>query len=144
MIEEARRLAVLQKKRELKAAGIELRQRKRRRKEIDYANEVPFEQQPPPGFYETGADENPIANLGLANISLQALEGKDRDDEEKRNRKDDERKMKRLKKENLPETIEMINKLNDPHSNLKRTGSTNILSKRRSNHHFYLIFVVNN
>ena len=42
-LEEARRLSTLQKKRELKAAGIELPQNRRRQKGVDYLNEVPFE-----------------------------------------------------------------------------------------------------
>lgn len=39
-LEEARRLAQLQKKRELKAAGIELRERQKRKGGINYNNEV--------------------------------------------------------------------------------------------------------
>ncbi len=47
-MEEARRLAALQKKRELKAAGIELRARDRRGG-IDYNAEVAFEKKPQAG-----------------------------------------------------------------------------------------------
>merc|ERR1719265_2584644 len=36
-------------------------------------------------------------------------------------RKDDERKLKRLKEDNLPKAIEMINKLNDPQQLIKGT-----------------------
>merc|ERR1719235_1883130 len=122
-LEEARRLATLQKKRELKAAGIAPpRQVWKRKRGIDYANEIPFEQQPPAGFHATGLDEDPKANLGLANINLQNLEGARRDEDEKRNKKDDERKLKRLKEDNLPAYIEMINKMNDPANLRKRTG----------------------
>ena len=39
-LEEARRLASLQKKRELRAAGIEMKERARRRRDIDYNKEV--------------------------------------------------------------------------------------------------------
>jgi pre-mRNA-splicing factor CDC5/CEF1 len=124
-LEEARRLATLQKKRELKAAGIAPpRQVWKRKRGIDYANEIPFEQQPPAGFHAHGLDEDPKANLGLANINLQNLEGARRDEEEKRNKKDDERKLKRLKEDNLPAYIEMINKMNDPANLRKRTGLT--------------------
>jgi pre-mRNA-splicing factor CDC5/CEF1 len=122
-LEEARRLATLQKKRELKAAGIAPpRTVWKRKRGIDYANEIPFEQQPPAGFHAHGQEEDPKANLGLANINLQNLEGARRDEEEKRNKKDDERKLKRLKEDNLPAYIEMINKMNDPANLRKRTG----------------------
>ncbi|KAJ1637236.1 cell division cycle 5-like protein [Pavlovales sp. CCMP2436] len=46
-LDEARRLAQLQKRRELKAAGIELSSRGKKLKGIDYANEVPFERRVP-------------------------------------------------------------------------------------------------
>ncbi len=48
-LEEARRLASLQKKRELKAAGIEQRGRGPRRGGIDYNAEVAFEKKPTAG-----------------------------------------------------------------------------------------------
>ena len=56
-LEEARRLATLQKQRELKAAGIEVREKMRRGQGIDYAKEVAFERRPAPGFYDT-SEEN--------------------------------------------------------------------------------------
>jgi pre-mRNA-splicing factor CDC5/CEF1 len=56
-LEEARRLASLQKKRELRAAGIEVKARAKNKGEINYATEVPFEKRPAPGFYDV-ADEN--------------------------------------------------------------------------------------
>mmetsp|Transcript_66749 Transcript_66749/g.118094 ORF Transcript_66749/g.118094 Transcript_66749/m.118094 type:complete len:797 (-) Transcript_66749:68-2458(-) len=121
-LEEARRLAALQKRRELKAAGISTAKRYKSRKFIDYGEEVPFEAAPPMGFHETGAEETPSVTMGLANVTLQAIEDKNRAEEEKRRRKDDERKLKRLKEDNLPEAIEMINKLNDPAQLRKRTA----------------------
>lgn len=45
-----------------------------------------------------------------------------RADEERRNRRDDERKLKRLKADNMPAAIELINKANDPKVNRKRTS----------------------
>lgn len=42
MLSEAKRLASLQKRRELKAAGIELKAREKKRKYIDYGREIPF------------------------------------------------------------------------------------------------------
>ena len=55
-LEEARRLATLQKQRELKAAGIELREKSRRGQGVNYAKEVAFERKPAPGFYDTSEE----------------------------------------------------------------------------------------
>jgi pre-mRNA-splicing factor CDC5/CEF1 len=55
-LEEARRLAALQKRRELKAAGIELRPKrisKKKARLIDYNAEIPFNKAPAIGFYDT-------------------------------------------------------------------------------------------
>eukprot|EP00929_Paragymnodinium_shiwhaense_P008090 TRINITY_DN112009_c0_g1_i1.p1 TRINITY_DN112009_c0_g1~~TRINITY_DN112009_c0_g1_i1.p1 ORF type:complete len:777 (+),score=267.24 TRINITY_DN112009_c0_g1_i1:129-2459(+) len=121
-LEEARRLAALQKRRELKAAGISTMKKYKNRKYIDYAEEVPFEAQPPTGFHAVGAEETPQVTLGLANMTYQAVEAKNRKDEDERMRKDDERKIKRLKQDNLPKAIEMINSMNDPAQLRKRTA----------------------
>jgi hypothetical protein len=56
-LEEARRLANLQKKRELKAAGIDMSKRKRPKRGIDYHTEIPFQRKPVPGFYATSLEE---------------------------------------------------------------------------------------
>merc|ERR1719254_87140 len=74
------------------------------------------------GFHAVGAEETPKVTLGLSNITLQAVENRSRDEEEQRIRKDDERKIKRLKQDNLPDAIEMINKLNDPDQRRRRTA----------------------
>uniref|UniRef100_H2ZJV9 Cell division cycle 5-like protein n=1 Tax=Ciona savignyi TaxID=51511 RepID=H2ZJV9_CIOSA len=55
-LEEARRLASLQKRRELKAAGITTKRRKKKGR-IDYNAEIPFEKKPALGFYDV-ADES--------------------------------------------------------------------------------------
>ena len=58
-LDEARRLAALQKRRELKAAGIELRRHGRKKREVEYNKEIPFERTPAIGFYDT---ENEVFN----------------------------------------------------------------------------------
>lgn len=52
-LDAAKRLAQLQKRRELKAAGVDVQQRKRKRGVMDLATEVPFARAPVPGFYDT-------------------------------------------------------------------------------------------
>jgi len=52
-LEEARRLASLQKRRELRAAGIEVRRYFNRKRGVDYNMEIPFETRPAIGIYDT-------------------------------------------------------------------------------------------
>ena len=66
-IEEARRLANIQKQRELRAAGIEMVSKKKIRG-MNYNAEVPFERAPLQIAYEAGKSEEPAPNLRLANI----------------------------------------------------------------------------
>ncbi|CBZ54866.1 Myb1 protein, related [Neospora caninum Liverpool] len=112
-LEEARRLASLQKRREMKAAGLitSLRSHKRRR-EMDYGVDIPFEEKPPPGFHAVGAEETPEGNLNFANISLQQLEGTMRAQEEMKLRREDARKLKRLQEENLPAYLQQLEEKN--------------------------------
>ncbi|AEO70859.1 uncharacterized protein THITE_2122671 [Thermothielavioides terrestris NRRL 8126] len=51
--EESRRLAVLQKRRELKTAGINIKVTTRKKGQMDYNADIPFEKKPVPGFYDT-------------------------------------------------------------------------------------------
>jgi len=97
-LEEARRLASLQKRRELKAAGIvggnsSMHTKKKKKKGIDYNAEIPFQIRPAPGFYSAAEElarerfqrKNPTFNP----ILLQQLEGERRDEAESRARKKD-------------------------------------------------------
>ena len=52
-LEESRRLAVLQKRRELKSAGINIKVTTRKKGQMDYNADIPFEKAPAPGFYDT-------------------------------------------------------------------------------------------
>ena len=52
-LEESRRLAVLQKRRELKNAGINIKIVNRKKGQMDYNADVPFEKPAVPGFYDT-------------------------------------------------------------------------------------------
>lgn len=114
-IEKTRQLAQLQKQRELKAAGIEYvieKKKKKKKIEIDYNAEIPFEHRPADVVFETGMDEEPAPNPNVGNISLNTIEGPRRDEEEKRMRKLDQKKLKKIRAMNLPEHIEKLNKAN--------------------------------
>jgi len=89
-LEEARRLAVLQKKRELKAAGIIMRH-KTKKKGMDYNADIPFEKKAAPGFYDT-SDEQARATTAPVGQSLRRLENKRKPDEEEAERRKRQRK----------------------------------------------------
>ncbi|EME40556.1 hypothetical protein DOTSEDRAFT_74195 [Dothistroma septosporum NZE10] len=52
-LEESRRMAVLQKRRELKSAGINVKVTTKKKGQMDYNADIPFEHAPAAGFYDT-------------------------------------------------------------------------------------------
>ncbi|CAN6329119.1 unnamed protein product [Urochloa humidicola] len=119
-LEEARRLASLQKRRELKAAGIDTRHRKRKRKGINYNAEIPFEKQPPPGFYDTVGEDRPLEHAQFP-TTIEELEGKTRADIEAQLRKQDIARNKILQRQDAPAAMMQSNKLNDPEAVTRRS-----------------------
>ncbi|KAF0717145.1 Aste57867_2469 [Aphanomyces stellatus] len=127
-LQEAKRLASLQKRRELKAAGItpdtarQMGNLRKKRKFIDYVKEIPFEKKAPAGFYDTSAERSNAVALDPKQTALylNQLDGVRRDQEEKRARRDDAKRQKKLLSSALPQQIAAINKLNDPSSFVKR------------------------
>ncbi|QQP51963.1 Uncharacterized protein FKW44_013463, partial [Caligus rogercresseyi] len=94
-LEEARRLAALQKRRELRAAGVKVKLRYIKKGRMDYNAEVPFEKRPAIGFYDTASEiqEEEKHSLDLSRgLRQHQLELKRRDEEENRLRKKDKRK----------------------------------------------------
>ncbi|GLJ29314.1 hypothetical protein SUGI_0578120 [Cryptomeria japonica] len=119
-LEEARRLASLQKRRELKAAGIEGKQRKRKRKGIDYNAEIPFEKKPPPGFFDVVDEERQVEQPQFP-TTIEELEGKRRVDIEAQLRKQDIARNKIVQRHDTPSAVMQVNKLNDPEAVRKRS-----------------------
>ncbi|CAL0301807.1 unnamed protein product [Lupinus luteus] len=119
-LEEARRLASLQKKRELKAAGIDIRQRRRKRKGIDYNAEIPFEKRPPPGFFDVADEDRPVEQPKFP-TTIEELEGKRRIDVEAQLRKQDIAKNKIAQRQDAPSAILHANKMNDPETVRKKS-----------------------
>ncbi|KAG5232684.1 cell division cycle protein [Salix suchowensis] len=119
-LEEARRLASLQKRRELKAAGIDNRHRRRKRKGIDYNSEIPFEKRPPPGFYDVADEDRPVEQPKFP-TTIEEIEGKKRMDIEAQLRKQDAAKNKIAQRQDAPSAILQANKLNDPETVRKRS-----------------------
>ncbi|TMW57376.1 hypothetical protein Poli38472_003301 [Pythium oligandrum] len=124
-LEEARRLAALQKRRELKAAGLTGRvQHMKKRKFVDYIHEIPFQKDVPAGFYDV-ADERRASHQQALDpkqvaLRLDQLEGERRDEKEKKMRIQDEKRQRSLMKADLPQVINAINEKNDPINAIKR------------------------
>nr|CAD2127802.1 unnamed protein product [Meloidogyne enterolobii] len=99
---EARRLASLQKRRELRAAGIIIGSgwayKMKKHRLMDYNNEIPFEKQVPSGFHDPSEDKFDKAQKTM-------VEEKRRDWQERDDRKADKDKLKKRKNEDLPESI---------------------------------------
>jgi pre-mRNA-splicing factor CDC5/CEF1 len=123
-LDEAKRMAALQKRRELKAAGIHMPvpataagAKKRRVKMVDVMAEIPFHKTAPSGFYDTGKEDAREAKLTqnprFRQMTLQKLEGERGQELEAREKKKDNERMKKLKQDNLPVAMAKISKLND-------------------------------
>ena len=117
---ESKRLSMLQKRRELKAAGIEskLGGGNKKRKYIDYATEIPFQKIPPAGFYDVNTEnaEGKLIKLDpkKEGLELAKMEGRHQKEEDEKNRQKDQRAMKKLFKENAPLAVSKIAADNDP------------------------------
>ncbi|XP_025204697.1 cell division cycle 5-like protein [Melanaphis sacchari] len=106
-LEEARRLAALQKRRELRAAGIGVGRGNKRKRGIDYNAEIPFEKKPALGFYDTANEEvDPLAP-DFRKLRQQNLDGELRVEIEERERKKDKAKLKQRKENEVP--LAMLN-----------------------------------
>jgi len=118
-LQEARRLASLQKRRELRMAGIGLGKRKRRKHWIDYNREIPFQKKAPRGLYDTTKDDRRAkaitsdARQNFTRQFIRDIEGERRDDIEKKEREKDVKRTKLWRKKNLAEVIEAEQRLTE-------------------------------
>ncbi len=118
-LEDSRRLSSLQKRRELKAAGIESKiGTSKKRKYIDYSREIPFQKSVPAGFYNVD-EENQQSKLYTLDKEarvreLAAMEGRHAKEEEEREQEKDKRRLKALFKTNAPDLIRRIAEQSDP------------------------------
>ncbi|TGZ39011.1 Cell division cycle 5-related protein [Temnothorax longispinosus] len=101
-LEEARRLAALQKRRELRAAGITVSQKNKRKRGVNYNTEIPFEKRPAPGFYDTSNEHvDPLA-IDFSRMRQQHLDGELRQEKEEMERRRDKQKLKQRKENDIP------------------------------------------
>lgn len=113
-LEEARRLAALQKRRELRAAGIEIKQKKKKKRGVDYNSEIPFEKKPAPGFYNTSEETYNPLDPDYKRLRQQNMDGELRRDKEDRERKKDKLRQKKRKENDLPGVITSQNNFTEP------------------------------
>jgi len=101
-LEEARRLASLQKRRELRAAGIDLPQKHRKKRGVDYNAEIPFEKKPARGFYDTSQETYDPMAPNYRRLRQQDMDGELRSEKEEKERKKDKQKLKNKKDDDVP------------------------------------------
>ncbi|XP_041352157.1 cell division cycle 5-like protein [Gigantopelta aegis] len=113
-LEEARRLAALQKRRELRAAGIEVKQKRRKKRGVDYNAEIPFEKKPASGFYDTAEETYNPLDPNYKRLRQQNLDGELRSTKEERERRKDKQRQKKRKENDLPGAIAAQTNFTEP------------------------------
>ncbi|KAG6029238.1 Pre-mRNA-splicing factor cef1, partial [Claviceps citrina] len=92
--EESRRIASLQKRRELKTAGINIKVITRKKGQMDYNADIPFEKKAAPGFYDTSEEltRNELQRKGFdpqkLNLHTKRKGDEDEDGDRKRRKND--------------------------------------------------------
>ncbi|EHK43336.1 uncharacterized protein TrAtP1_001428 [Trichoderma atroviride] len=99
--EESRRLATLQKRRELKTAGINIKVTTRKQGEMDYNADIPFERKAAAGFYDTSEEKvkNDLQRAAFDPRKQQLASKRKGDGDE-----DNERKRRKNDKEGISES----------------------------------------
>jgi len=108
-LEEARRLASLQKRRELRAAGINvtLKYGTRRNRVINYNSEIPFHKAPAPGFYDISGEKDNPKGRDFKRLRMDQVDEKRRDEAESKERKKDKKVLKQRQENDIP--AELLN-----------------------------------
>ncbi|KAM7540285.1 hypothetical protein Aperf_G00000045409 [Anoplocephala perfoliata] len=106
-LEIARRMAMMQKRRELRAAGLAstIAPLVSKNVFIDYNREIPFEKQPPKGFHDTSREFPEPKPINFDRLRLGDIEKEPFMEREKRERKKDIEKQKRRLESDLPAAL---------------------------------------
>ena len=124
-LEEARRLASLQKKRELKAAGIETVKRAKRVHASITTRRLRFERKPAPGFYDTTeertAQPDPFDEKNFKPTTVEEMEGPRKKDLEEKLRAQDVKRQRINERRDAPSAVATTNALNDPSAVRRRS-----------------------
>lgn len=133
MLDEAKRLADLNKRRELKQAGLlsstartKAMSGKRKRGEMDLGVEIPFHKPAPVGFHDTTDEDrraDMIRNKRLRDVNVKQInesQYRTRDREEKEAQKREAARIRALERSNMQLIVAEISKTNDPVAVRKR------------------------
>mmetsp|Transcript_1010 Transcript_1010/g.1293 ORF Transcript_1010/g.1293 Transcript_1010/m.1293 type:complete len:816 (-) Transcript_1010:223-2670(-) len=133
LLNQAKRLADLQKRRELKQAGLlsgAARQKaaRMRRKDIDLGVEIPFHKPAPAGFHDTSDEAEKterIRQKRLRSVDYQKVnenQYRTRDREAAMAQKREEARLKALEKSNMQYVVAQVSKQNDPLYTSRKRG----------------------
>ncbi|KAL3756579.1 hypothetical protein ACHAWU_001782 [Discostella pseudostelligera] len=130
MLNEAKRMADLQKRRELKAAGLldgQMRTVSRKKaRGIDYGVEIPFHKPAPSGFHGTQEEDvraETLRNQRLKDVDYKRItesQSRARDREAKERQKREEARIRSLERSNMQYVVAEVAKRNDPIASRKR------------------------
>eukprot|EP00532_Pseudo-nitzschia_australis_P012566 CAMPEP_0168213456 /NCGR_PEP_ID=MMETSP0140_2-20121125/4806_1 /TAXON_ID=44445 /ORGANISM="Pseudo-nitzschia australis, Strain 10249 10 AB" /LENGTH=866 /DNA_ID=CAMNT_0008140311 /DNA_START=37 /DNA_END=2637 /DNA_ORIENTATION=- len=133
MLAQAKRMADLQKRRELKQAGLISGQAKRKARkrlkggDIDLGIEIPFYKQAPAGFHDVSGEvarSETLRAKQAKRVDFQQLneqQYRSRDEEQQKAKKREEARMRALEKSNMDYVVAQVSKTNDP-LNLRKRG----------------------
>ncbi|KAG7339756.1 pre-mRNA splicing factor component [Nitzschia inconspicua] len=131
MLAQAKRLAELQKRRELKQAGLLSSQAKKRaskrNRDIDLGVEIPFHKPAPAGFHDVSnevARSETLRAKQLKQVDFHKLneqQYRSRDAEAQRAKKREEARMRALERSNMQYVVAQVSKINDP-LNIRKRG----------------------
>jgi len=133
MLAQAKRMADLQKRRELKQAGLISGQAKRKARrrlkggDIDLGVEIPFHKPAPAGFHDVSGEvarsetlrEKQMKRVDFHQLNEQQY--RSRDEEQKKAKKREEARLRALEKSNMNYVVAQVSKSNDP-LNLRKRG----------------------
>jgi len=133
MLAEAKRLADLQKRRELKQAGLlsgaartKARGGKKRRREIDFGVEIPFHKPAPAGFHTTEDEDDRAEQIRTQRRrdvdykKINEAQYRSRDAEAAKMQKKEEARLRSLERSNMQYVVAEVSKRNDPIAARKR------------------------
>ena len=130
MLAQAKRLADLQKRRELKQAGLLSSQAKKkarkRNRDIDLGVEIPFHKPAPAGFHDVGVEDERAESMrakqqkAIDFHKLNEQQYHSRDREAAQAKKREEARLRTLEKSNMQYVVAQVSKANDPLNLRKR------------------------
>ena len=131
MLAEAKRLADLQKRRELKQAGLlssqARKKAKKRNRDIDLGVEIPFHKPAPAGFHDVSSEDSRAEAIRAKHMNqidfkkLNESQYRSRDRDAAAAKKREEARLRTLEKSNMQYAVAQVSKKNDP-LNIRKRG----------------------